>query len=578
VHSPSRRLLSRFRPYAARLLLALVLLAVGSAIPPAVVFLVRAVMQDLLVEHDPAALSLLPVAVVGLYLVNGGASVARAYLTRSIAWRVVTDMRQALHDHFLALDAGWHQRTPLGERLQRLNADCNQVQFAVSGIVTAIQEPLALAGLLASAFVLNPVLAAIAALVLPLAYLPIRALGRWSRRASRDALEAGAALSAVAQETLAGIRVVQLHGAEALRAARYREANEAHFRAQVAGVTAQIVPGPVVEVLAAVAVGAATYIGGRQVLAGTEEAGDVLAFLAAIALMNRPLKGIALVYSLWSRAVAASESVDSLLDMQPAVADAGRDGGGGGDLAAAGTMQPRHLEIRGVSFSYGESVVLHDLTLGIRPGERVALVGASGAGKSTLLSLLARLRDPGAGAITWDGVDLRDMPLRQWRRHLAVVTQEPFLFDDTVAANIRLGRPGASDEEVRVAAIAANADAFIRALPGGYAARVDELGLRLSGGERQRLCIARAFLRGAPLLLLDEPTSNLDAESEAGVVEGLEALCRGRTVVLVAHRLSTVRNVDRVVVLDQGRRVEEGTHEDLLARGGAYARLYARQA
>lgn len=556
-----------------RLALAFVLLLVGSAIPPAVVFLVRAVMQDLLVEHDPRALAVLPFVVVGLYLVNGAASAARAYTTRSIAWRVVSDMRQQLHDHFLALDVGWHQRTPLGERLQRLNADCNQVQFAVSGIVTAIQEPLALAGLLASAFVLNPTLAAVAMLVVPAAYLPIRALGAWSRRASKEALESGARLSAVAQETLAGIRVVQLHGAETARAQRFGDANEAHFRAQVASVTAQVVPGPVVELLAAVAVGAATYIGGRQVLAGTEEAGDVLAFLAAIGLMNRPLKGVAQVYSLWMRAVAAEESVDRLLDTAPAVPPDAP-----GAEPPAPPRAPQHLRVGALDFGYGESPVLHGVSLDIRPGERVALVGASGAGKSTLLSLLARLRDPSAGSITWGGVDLRAMALGTWRSQVAVVTQEPFLFDDTVAANIRLGRPGASDAEVIAAADAAHADAFVRALPGGYGARVDELGMRLSGGERQRLCIARAILRDAPLLLLDEPTSNLDAESEAAVVAGLEALCRGRTVVLVAHRLSTVREVDRIVVMDGGRLVEEGTHEALLARGGPYARLVARQA
>ncbi|MDP2317107.1 MAG: ABC transporter ATP-binding protein [Pseudomonadota bacterium] len=556
--------------------LSFVLVLVASALPGALVFLIQKVLDDVLVRKDAQMLALLAPGVVALYALNGAVNVSRGLLTRSISWRIVTDLRQVVFDKLLAMDVGWHQRTPSGERTTRLLADINNLQYAMSGVVTAVQKPLTLIGLVASAFWMNPRLAGIAVVLLPLVALPIDRFGKWVRAASRDTLDGGAAMAATAQETLAGIRVVQVFGGEGERSDRFRELNEAHHLAQLRAVTAQLLPGPVVELIAALGVGAVIWVGGGQVFRGELAPGELFGFLVALGLMNEPLKGLTLIQSLLQRALASAESVFRLLDAPAAIVDRTAAEGGGKPLIVANA--PAAITLDGVGFDYGDGDVVSGVQLTVSAGQRVAIVGASGSGKTTLLSLLPRLRDPSTGAVRWDGVDLRDLSLASVRRHVAVVTQEPFLFDDTVAANIRFGRPEATDAQVEAAAEAANADAFIRALPKGYATRIDELGMRLSGGQRQRICIARALLRGAPVLLLDEATSNLDAESEALVQEALERLMKGRTTFVVAHRLSTIRDADVIVVLAGGRVVERGTHAALLASGGEYARLVARQA
>jgi subfamily B ATP-binding cassette protein MsbA len=557
-----------FAPFRGQLVLSAVLVVVASALPGVLVFLIQKVLDDVLIRKDAGMLALLAPGVVLLYALNGAVNVGRGMLTRSISWRIVTDLRQQVFEKLLLLDIGWHQRTPSGERTSRLLSDINNLQYAMSGVVTALQKPLTLLVLVGSAFWMNPRLAVVAVVLLPLVAIPIDRFGKWVRRSSRDALDGSAMLAANAQETLAGIRVVQVFGGERARQTRFRRLNEAHHEAQLRAVTAQLLPGPVVELIAALGVGAVIWVGGRQVFRGELAPGELIAFLVALGLMNEPLKGLALIQSLLQRALASADVVFGLLDAPPAIVDAGR----------AEALPPRRITLTGVGFDYGDGEVLRDVHLTVEAGQRVAIVGASGSGKTTLLSLLPRLRDPTAGVLAWDGVDLRACTLDSVRRQIAVVTQEPFLFDETVRENILFGRPEATEAEIMAAAEAANADGFIRALPKGYDTRIDELGMRLSGGQRQRICIARALLRAAPVLLLDEATSNLDAESEAQVQEALERLMKGRTTFVVAHRLSTVRDADLIVTLAGGRIVEQGTHAQLMAARGEYARLVARQA
>ncbi len=563
----ARRLFARFWPFRARLAVATGLVLVASALPSVLVFVIERVLDDVLIRRDRQALAVLAPGIVLLYALNGAVTVARSLLTRSVSWRVVTDLRAELHEALLRLDVGWHQRTPVGERAARALVDVNNLQYAVAGVVTAIQKPITLVGLMGTAIWMNRELALVAMCILPLVAIPIDRFGKWARRSTRAALDAGARLAGNLHQTLAGVRVVQLSGGETERQAAFAIENERHHDAQMASATAQLLPGPVVEFVAALGVGAAIWVGGQQVMENRVQPGELIALLVALGLMNDPLKGLALINSLVQRALASADSVFGLLDTPRALRDEGTDP----------APAPDTIELCGVGYDYGDGEVLCDIDLIVSAGQRVAIVGASGAGKSTLLALLTRLRDPSAGCIKWNGRDIRAFSLATLRARLAVVTQEPFLFDDTVAANIRFGVATAPAEAIRRAAEAADADSFVVALPKGYETRVDELGMRLSGGQRQRLCIARAVLRDAPVLVLDEATSNLDSESEGAVNAALERLSLGRTTFVVAHRLSSVRNADLIVVLKDGRLVEQGIHAELLASGGEYARLIRSQ-
>ncbi len=558
--SSARRLWATFRPHRGRLLIAVVLIVIASALQNAPVFVVRSALNDVLVKGgDPAPLA---VGVVVLYALNGAVNFARASITRSVAWRVVTQIRGELHDHLLKQELGWHLRTPSGERQSRLLGDVNSLQYAVNGVVTAVQKPITLVTLIITAFITNPRLAFIAFALLPLAAIPIQRVGGWVRRASKAASDAAAALSAHAQQSLGGVRVIQLSGGEGERSAAFRALDEAHEHAQVEALTAQLLPAPLTELTAAIGVGAVLWVGGGDVAAGRAEAGDLVGFLVALAIMNQPLRGLSEVSSLMQRSLASADTVFGLMDRVPAVQ--------GGTRAV---QAPTVIELRDVSLDYGSGLVLQHVDLVLRAGERVALVGPSGGGKTSLLGLIPRLYDPTSGVVCWNDTPLPDLRLDELRRHIAVVSQETFLFDDTIAANIRFGVPTATDEAVEAAARDANADGFIGELPEGYGTRIHELGMRLSGGQRQRICIARAILRNASVLLLDEATSNLDTQSEALVQEALDRLMVGRTTLVVAHRLSTIRDADRIVFVDGGRVVQSGRHTDLAAVDGPYRSL-----
>jgi len=569
VKSTTQRFLSLFRPHLGGMLLGTGLLIIAANIPAAIVVLIKFVLDEVLIQQNHAALMAMPFVVAGLYALSAGVNIGRGLLTKSIAFQVVERLRGQLLLQYLRLGVAYHQTTPTGEQVSRLANDVNNVQYAVSGFATAVQKPITLIGLLIAAFVFNPVLAGVAVCVLPLVAIPIDRFGKSLRRSTRDSLANLARLSAMAQELLVGIRVVQAFGAEDRVRGRFDELNHEQYRLQLKAAAAQLIPGPVVELIAALGVGAAIYVGGRQVFAGTITPGELIAFLVALGFMNDPLKGLSLIVSLWQRSVAAGDEVFRILDMEPAVPDTGA-------LELAGG--PCGLSFDGVSFDYGDGPVVRDLDFEVLPGQVVALVGPSGAGKTTLANLVPRFYDPTAGRLLLNGQPLPAWSLASLRQHVALVTQETFLFNDTVGANIAFGRPSASQQDIEAAARAANAHAFVQELPKGYDTRIDELGMRLSGGQRQRLCIARAVLADAPILVLDEATSALDSESEALVQQALDRLMQNRTVLVIAHRLSTIRRADRIIVLEGGCMVESGRHEELLELGGVYARLHARQA
>lgn len=536
----TRRLLARFRPHAGAIALSVVLVLLHAAVPGALVLLVQQVLDEVLIARDPERLRQIPVALVLLYAANGGLGFARGMLTRRIAWRVITALRQELFEALLRQEPAWHRRHNSGALVARLSADVENVQYGVSGIVTLIQKPATILILLVSALRMDPVLTAVAVVALPAVVLPVRWIGDRLRRRTREGLDNRAQLGARATEALRGIETLQAARAEGAIARAYAIENSRQEQLQLQAHAARLLPSPVVELVASLGAAAVVVVGGGQVLAGHTQPGELIAFLVAVGLLNDPVKRLAEVHGLLQRAAAGAAGVFALLDRAPAIQDTGTTPFPEGPVTVA---------LEGVAFDYGDGPVVSDLDLTIRPGEVLALVGPSGEGKSTVARLLPRLADPTAGVLRFSGVDARDIPLAQLRAKVAVVSQEPFLLDATVAENVALGRPGASEQDLEAAARAAGALDFIAALPQGWQTPLGEDGLRLSGGQRQRLCIARAFLQDAPVLVLDEPTSALDAASEAAVEAGMRALMEERTVLLISHRASTVARADRVVEL-----------------------------
>lgn len=553
-----------FRPFAPHLAASVLLMAVAAAIPAGIVLLVEQILDRVLVNQDADTLRRIPYAVVGLYACNGAVNLVRGMLTRDVAFTVVARLRRAVFAHMLSLPPTWHQKRPLGERLSVLGQDVGQVQYLVSAFATAVEKPLALLGLAVAALRMDPLLAGLAFVALPPIAVPIRVFARRLRAQARGSLDGLGVLQSGALQSLAGLRVVQAFRAEARRLRAFDQDNERQLSLQLRAAFSQLAPSPLIELMASVGVALVIAVGGRRVIAGELQPGELIAILVALGLMNTPLKSLSEVASLTQRALAGAERAFEILDTPPPLTD-------GGEVLSARRCRLSFEELR---FDYGEGEVLRGLSFDVEPGETVALVGASGAGKSTLASLVSRLADPTGGCVRVNGIDIRSLTLDSLRAHVAVVTQDPFLFDGSVAENLRLARPEASLAELEAACTAALAHEFVTALPKGYDTPVDEVGQRLSGGQRQRICIARALLLDAPILVLDEATSNLDPENEALVRQALARLREGRTTLVIAHRPETVREADRVVVLAQGRVVQMGPHAELIGQEGEYRRLF----
>ncbi len=564
------RLLAFIRPYAGRLLAALLCMAGFAAAQASIAYTMKPVVDRVFVRGDREMLVLLPLVIVGLYLVKGAFAYGQAVLMTGVGQRAVNDIRNRLYAHLQRQAAAFYARTPTGALISRVTNDVGLVQSAVTDAFAAVaRDGLGVVGLVAVAVYLDPGLAAMAALVFPLAVWTIVRFGRQLRRLSRQSQTSLGALTGILHETLAGSGVVRAFGQEGREMSRFSEESRRVYRLTMSQVKVRALSSPIMELLAAVGIAAVVYIGGRRVIAGSSTPGTFFAFLTALLSLYEPIKRIAQSNAAIQSALAAAERIFELLDLEPEVRE--RPG--------ARPLPPirRALAFERVGFRYEAADVLSDIDLTVRAGEVVAIVGPSGSGKTTLVSLVPRFYDVTSGRITVDGVDIRDVTLASLRAQIGIVTQQTFLFNDSIGANIAYGsrEPLAPDHpKIIAAAKAANAHGFISRLPQGYATPIGEGGVKLSGGERQRIAIARAILKDAPILILDEATSALDTESEAEVQAGLERLMAGRTTLVVAHRLSTVRRADRIVVLVGGRIVESGTHEALLARGGEYRKLY----
>jgi len=542
--------------------------ALGPEAPPVIV---RRAFESF--GGSPTPLGLVVVAAVaslGVFLLSSGVDAGLSFGWTAAGQRMVYDLAADLFARLQRLSLLFHGRTPVGDSLSRLSGDAWCVYTVAEGVLVApIQHLLTLALIGAVAWRLDARLALISLAVAPLLGASAYVFGRRLKRVAQTNREAQSRLTSFVHTTIGAIPLVQAFGAEGRNVARYRElAADAVRGARRGGVLKQayaVVNGAAVTVGTAVVL----YFGGRRVLDGAMSLGSLLVFLAYLRTLQGATQGLLGVYGNLRSVSASVDRVSELLDVEVGVREA-RDA----RPLVASRGAGRRVTWENVSFGYEDGTeVLHDVSLDVPAGQMLAIVGPTGAGKSTLVSLIPRFFDPAAGRVMIDEQELRHARLKDVRAAVSIVLQEPFLLPLSVAENIAYGRPGASRQDVERAAVAANADAFVRALPGGYDAVIGERGATLSGGERQRLAIARAILKDAPILILDEPTASLDAATEASVMDALARLTAGRTTLVIAHRLATVRRADAVAVVESGRIVQHGTHAELMARGGLYRRL-----
>jgi subfamily B ATP-binding cassette protein MsbA len=516
-------------------------------------------------------LAVLPLVIVGVALVKGIAYFGQAYLMSVASQRMTADMRRALFDKLVRLPPAFHARHHSGDLIARFSADVGMVQVAIAeAVATYLRDGLTVAVMLTNCFILDWKLSLISFGAIPATLLPVIRISKRLRRNTGASVATIGQISEIALEAVAGIRVIQSFCAEAWESARFANANARwlKFERRIARVRA--FSSPLMEVMAAVGLGAAIWWVGGRILSGQLEAGKFFSFIAAVLLLYQPVKQLGRVGQTAILGAVSGQRIFEIVDAESSVPDQG---------TVALPPLARAIRFEGVSFSYGDRPVLHGLDLEIRRGEVVALVGPSGGGKTTIANLLPRFWDVTSGRITFDGVDVREATQASLRGQIAMVGQETVLFNETVRANIAYGRADVSQEEIERAARVAQAHDFIGQLPQGYDTPVGERGVLLSGGQRQRIAIARAVLKSAPVLVLDEATSALDAESEREVQRALDALMadrggRDRTTLVIAHRLSTIRNADRIAVVVDGRVAELGRHDELLARRGEYARLW----
>jgi subfamily B ATP-binding cassette protein MsbA len=535
-------------------------------------YLIKPIIDEVLPTQ--AQLGRIATLVILVYFLKGLGSYFSTYFMTDVGQRVVRDIRNQLFKHILDQSAGFFAHWTTGQLMSRVTSDVGQVQQAVSETVgDLVRETLALVGFAALLIYYDARLALVCVTTAPLIMYPLVRLGQRVRRTTRKSQQELENISHITAEAFTGHRIVKAFGSEQHEADKFGRASQRLYRTNLKVTSAVAALPPLMEFLGGLAMAAALWYGSREIGAGRLTEGEFTSFIAALFMMYAPAKKLSRVNANLQQTYIAAQRIFEMLDEDTEV----RDRPGAPALRPLGES----IEFRNVSFAYDDQngpTILRDLSFRVAAGQVIALVGLSGAGKTTLVNLVPRFYDVTSGAILVDGIDIRDVTLRSLRAQVGIVTQETVLFDDTIAENIAYGSQGATAAQIEAAARAAHAHEFITRLPEGYGTRIGERGQRLSGGQRQRLAIARALLKNSPILILDEATSSLDSESELLVQDALATLMRNRTSFVIAHRLSTVRRADAIVVLDGGRVAETGRHDELLARpGGVYAKLYALQ-
>ena len=566
------RLVRRYvRPHFGRIAFAVLCMMLVAGATAANAWLMQPVLDEVFLKRNQEMLYLVPMAILAVALIKGGSTYGQSVTMNYIGQRIVAGVQLEMFSHLMRSDISFFQSNSTGKLISRFNIDANMLRAAVSTALTGIaKDSLTLIFLVALMFYQDWRLALVSFFVFPIAVWPIVRIGRRMRKVSANTQEQMGELTTILDETFRGARHVRAYGMEGYEIGRAGTVIETIFQLLQKAARVRSLTHPIMETLGGVAIAIVILYGGGRVIEGATTPGTFFSFVTALLLAYQPMKSLANLNAALQEGLAAAQRIFALIDIVPDIQD--RPG------AAALENVQGHIRLEKLRFGYEAGrAALNDIDIDIPPGRTVALVGPSGAGKSTILNLIPRFYDCDDGRLTIDGRDIRDVTLASLRANIALVAQDITLFDDTVRANIAYGRPGATEEEIIAAATAAEAHEFIVTLAEGYDTHVGGRGLRLSGGQRQRIAIARAMLKKAPILLLDEATSALDSETERLVQAALETLTQGRTTVVIAHRLSTVTSADLIYVMDGGRIVESGTHQSLLAEGGAYARLYAVQ-
>ena len=565
-----KRLLLLARPHTSKFILAMLCMLVVGATTSALAFLVKPALDEIFLKRNSDMLMWIPLAVIAIFLIKGGCNYTQTILMSFIGQRVIADLRNNLYRRIQMQSLSFFTKNPTGILMSRITSDVGYVQGAVSEAVTSLlKDSFTLICLVFVIFYRDWQLAIIAMFVFPLTIYPIAKFGAKMRNiATRTQVTMGS-LTTLLQETISGTRIVKAFSMEEYENRRFAKENEHLFKLALKSVSVTAFSSPFMEFLGGVGIATIIFYGGYQVIRGVSTPGTFFSFLTALIMLYEPVKRLTNVNNTIQQGIAGAVRVFSIIDIVPDIKN---------DADASELPKiSEGIDIRNVTFRYEETPVLKNISLSIKAGEVVAFVGMSGGGKTTLVNLIPRFYDVSEGQIVIDGHDIRHVTIESLRGQIGIVTQQTILFNDTVRSNIAYGSIEKTDEDIIHAAKAANAHDFIINLPKGYDTIIGEQGAKLSGGERQRISIARALLKDAPILILDEATSSLDTEAEIEVQDALEYLMKGRTTLIIAHRLSTIRNAHRILVLANGEIVEEGTHESLLEKRGEYFKYYSMQ-
>jgi len=555
--------------YLTELIIGIIAVVLVAGCTALIVHQLEPVIDDIFINGDESQLVIIPLIMIGIFCVLAVSTYLQHFTIRAVGFRVVTDIQKHLYRRLIRADLRFFHLETVGEFISRFLTDTVVLREALATTTVALcKDMLTAVFLIVVMFTKDWQMALIASLILPATALPMLRIGRLSRKSSEGIQQTSGSLSSFLDDTLSGVRQVKAYGREAYEVERGSQVMDARENMFIKNLRARSLITPLIEVFVGIAIAAIIYFGGHRVLAGNMTPGEFFAFLTALLMMAQPIRRLGKLTAALQSGLAAADRLFQSIDGLPEIEDRSN----GRELK----VDRGEVRFRDVHFAYPDGTeALRGISLDCQPGETIALVGGSGGGKSTILNLTARFYDTSSGIVEIDGQPVDQVSAASLRAAMGFVGQDTALFDDTIRANIAYGRPDATSDQIEAAAIAANAHGFIQNLPQGYGTFVGAAGFRLSGGQRQRIAIARAMLRDAPILLLDEATSALDTESERKVQAALARLAKGRSTIMVAHRLTTVVNADRIYVIENGQVAESGSHGELLARNGRYAELYA---